>query len=45
MIRAANQIDVLVTDSHIPHATHEALLAMGVAVILADQMAPNRKLN
>ncbi|EHD0095471.1 DeoR family transcriptional regulator [Vibrio vulnificus] len=45
MIRAANQIDVLVTDSHIPHATHEAILAMGVAVILADQMAPNRKLN
>ncbi|MBD1556146.1 DeoR/GlpR transcriptional regulator [Vibrio sp. S9_S30] len=37
MIRAANQIDVLVTDSNIPHATHQALLDMGVDVILADQ--------
>ncbi|EGU35487.1 transcriptional repressor AgaR [Vibrio scophthalmi] len=37
MIRAANQIDVLVTDSNIPHATHQALLEMGVDVILADQ--------
>lgn len=38
MIRAANQIDVLVTDSGIPHATHQALLNMGVKVILADQI-------
>ncbi|KGY14339.1 DeoR faimly transcriptional regulator [Vibrio tubiashii] len=37
MIRAANQIDVLVTDSKIPHATHQALIEMGVEVILADQ--------
>ncbi|WP_260259331.1 transcriptional repressor AgaR [Vibrio intestinalis] len=37
MIRAANQIDVLVTDSNIPHSTHQALLDMGVEVILADQ--------
>ena len=37
MIRAANQIDVLVTDSDIPYATHQALLEMGVDVILADQ--------
>ncbi|GAB2657229.1 transcriptional repressor AgaR [Vibrio panuliri] len=37
MIRAANQIDVLVTDSNIPHATHQALIEMGVEVILADQ--------
>ncbi|GLQ75701.1 transcriptional repressor AgaR [Vibrio penaeicida] len=36
-IRAANQIDVLVTDSNIPHTTHQALLDMGVDVILADQ--------
>ncbi|WP_162046027.1 transcriptional repressor AgaR [Vibrio taketomensis] len=39
MIRAANQIDVLVTDSDIPHATHQALINMGVTVILADQTA------
>ncbi|MDA0147922.1 transcriptional repressor AgaR [Vibrio sp. LaRot3] len=37
MIRAANQIDVLVTDSNIPTSTHQALLDMGVEVILADQ--------
>ena len=37
MIRPARQIDVLVTDSNIPHATHQALLDMGVEVILADQ--------
>ncbi|WP_104402893.1 transcriptional repressor AgaR [Vibrio penaeicida] len=37
MIRAASQIDVLVTDSNIPHTTHQALLDMGVDVILADQ--------
>lgn len=37
MIRAANQIDVLVTDSNIPHATHRALIEMGVEVIIADQ--------
>ncbi|KOO08486.1 transcriptional repressor AgaR [Vibrio hepatarius] len=37
MIRPASQIDVLVTDSNIPHATHQALLDMGVEVILADQ--------
>ncbi|GAK87757.1 transcriptional repressor of aga operon [Vibrio ponticus] len=37
MIRAAHQIDVLVTDSNIPHATHQALADMGVTVILADR--------
>nr|WP_319556845.1 transcriptional repressor AgaR [uncultured Vibrio sp.] len=37
MIRPASQIDVLVTDSNIPHATHQALLDMGVEIILADQ--------
>ncbi|CAG22908.1 transcriptional repressor AgaR [Photobacterium profundum] len=37
MIRAASQIDVLVTDSQIPHATHQALLELGVDVIIADQ--------
>lgn len=37
MIRAANQIDGLVTDSNIPHETHQAMLEMGVDVILADQ--------
>ncbi|MBF4222740.1 DeoR family transcriptional regulator, partial [Vibrio anguillarum] len=37
MIRAANQLDVLVTDINIPHATHRALIEMGVEVIIADQ--------
>ncbi|WP_038145249.1 transcriptional repressor AgaR [Vibrio nigripulchritudo] len=37
MIRAASQIDILVTDSNIPAATHQALIDMGVNVILADQ--------
>ncbi|WP_319534794.1 transcriptional repressor AgaR [uncultured Vibrio sp.] len=37
MIRPASQIDVLVTDSNIPHATHQSLLDMGVEIILADQ--------
>lgn len=37
MIRAANQIDVLVTDSNIPYATHQALIEMGVDVIIADE--------
>lgn len=37
MIRAANQIDVLVTDKNIPKGTHQALLEMGVEVIIADQ--------
>ncbi len=45
MIRAASQIDVLVTDSHIPPETHQALLEIGVQVILADQTSPHRKLN
>ncbi|MBY7874406.1 DeoR family transcriptional regulator [Vibrio fluvialis] len=45
LIRAANQIDVLVTDSLIPHATHQALLGMGVDVIIADHISSHRKLN
>lgn len=45
LIRAANQIDVLVTDSLIPHATHQALLEMGVDVIIADHISSHRKLN
>ncbi|KQH85641.1 DeoR family transcriptional regulator [Vibrio furnissii] len=45
LIRAANQIDVLVTDSLIPHATHQALLDMGVDVIIADHISSHRKLN
>lgn len=45
LIRAANQIDVLVTDSFIPHATHQALLEMGVDVIIADHISSHRKLN
>ncbi|WP_435135255.1 transcriptional repressor AgaR [Plesiomonas shigelloides] len=38
MIRAAAQIDVLVTDSRIPHHVHRALQELGVTVILADQL-------
>ncbi|QDC94122.1 transcriptional repressor AgaR [Vibrio furnissii] len=45
LIRAANQIDVLVTDSLIPHATHQALLEMGVDVIIADHISSHLKLN
>lgn len=45
LIRAANQIDVLVTDSRVPHATHQALLGMGVDVIIADHISSHRKLN
>ncbi len=45
LIRAANQIDVLVTDSLIPHTTHQALLEMGVDVIIADHISSHRKLN
>ncbi|MFY3326403.1 transcriptional repressor AgaR [Vibrio fluvialis] len=45
LIRAANQIDVLVTDSLIPHATHQALLEMGVDVVIADHISSHRKLN
>lgn len=37
MIRAANQIDVLVTDCNIPYETHQALMKMGVEVIIADE--------
>ncbi|WP_070963837.1 transcriptional repressor AgaR [Vibrio sonorensis] len=36
-IRAAAQIDVLVTDQHIPTDLHQALLELGVTVIIADQ--------
>ncbi|CAH0537257.1 transcriptional repressor AgaR [Vibrio marisflavi] len=37
MIRAVNQIDILVTDSHIPSTTHQSLLESGVEVIIAEQ--------
>lgn len=37
MIRAANQIDVLVTDCNIPFATHQTLMELGVDVIIADE--------
>ncbi|MGD8171761.1 transcriptional repressor AgaR [Vibrio sp. TRT 21S02] len=38
MIRAASQINTLITDSHIPHHIHQALLSLGVDVVLADQI-------
>ncbi|WCE32606.1 transcriptional repressor AgaR [Vibrio sp. SCSIO 43137] len=39
MIRAAGDIDVLITDSGIPEHYHTALEEMGVEVILADQVS------
>ncbi|RIW14223.1 transcriptional repressor AgaR [Vibrio harveyi] len=38
MIRAASQIDVLVTDRNIPHNTHQSLIELGVDVVIADQI-------
>ncbi len=37
MIRAAQDIDTLITDSHIPTHYHQQLVDMGVEVIIADQ--------
>ena len=37
MIRAASQIDILVTDCNIPFAIHQALMELGVDVIIADE--------
>jgi DeoR family transcriptional regulator of aga operon len=39
MIRAVDEIDVLITDSQIPQHYHQTLTEMGVEVILADKIA------